>query len=265
MPQIPIFVINLDESKDRWKKISSSLDALGLYYERFSAVRGVALSQEELNQYCPNRYLWWTRNEISLGAIGCYLSHLKLYEEILRRDLEVVCVIEDDATLSESLPEWLERAHELIDQSDILKLTINGDYSEHKGIHIENFLNRKIAFLPSNGIHGTYGYIISKSAIKKIIDRIQVVHDAIDHTLFEYWNTNLRILHVYPPVITHESEESIIELETVRKGRNKYPKSTIYRLRRRVRDVQKFYRQQTYMFMNFGIKYPFKLVSLSQK
>lgn len=92
--QIPIFVISLARAPERRATISAHLDALGLQYRIVEAVDGSLMSEQERNallspgvRYVP-------------GVIGCYLSHIRAYEEILRENLPLALILEDDACLN---------------------------------------------------------------------------------------------------------------------------------------------------------------------
>jgi hypothetical protein len=86
-PPLTVFVINLDERKDRWKRVSSMLDGLGVQYERFPAVRA------------------------SPGWVGCGKSHIGVAQEAKRRRLMWVLVLEDDCIIEPA--DW-KRFQELL-------------------------------------------------------------------------------------------------------------------------------------------------------
>lgn len=74
------FVINLDSRPDRLEQITSRLDALGIEFERFSAIR-----PEDRNGFA------------NVGYYGATLSHLQLWREIYERGYETALIFEDDA------------------------------------------------------------------------------------------------------------------------------------------------------------------------
>lgn len=93
-----VFVINLDRAPDRMKKIDTELRNLGVRYERIQAVDGKALSADEIRHWTtPSCERLCTK-----GAIGCALSHRKVWEETVRRGLRRVLVLEDDAHFGEN-------------------------------------------------------------------------------------------------------------------------------------------------------------------
>ena len=266
MPQIPIYIINLEQSKDRLKRICSELDFLGLDYERFPAVNGLDLEEEEVQKYFPNKYMWWARRELQRGEIGCALSHIKLFQLIQERGIERACILEDDAIIGADFKAWIMDHTPMVDKSHILKLTINSrDLGKCRGIKVQRYSGRDICFLPRRGVHGTYGYIINREGLKLALDNLRVAFDAIDHSLFEYWNSQIVTYHTYPPVIT-TGEDSIIgrELRSSKMQRYSYDKPLSYKIRRFRRDLINFYRRQKFMLKIIGPSYIFRKTRLSQ-
>ncbi len=263
MSQIPIFIINLEESKERWKRISSELDTLGLNYERFPGIKASELSEEEIKENCPVRYMWWYRSDMPLGAIGCYMSHIAVLKLMIDRGLEKICILEDDAVFEPECVEWLQDNTPIPSDGDILKLSINGDTNLLSGIPVQTYQDRDIVFLPRRGIHGAYAYIVTQKAAQQIIKDYSIITDAYDQAIFEYWNSKLSIYHAFPPVIKHAYSDSIIDRDRLPKGSHKAKKSFSYRLRRRMRDIRNFYKQQVYMAGLLGVAYPFRIKKLT--
>lgn len=67
-----VYYINLEHRKDRKESIEKQLNKLGWKYTRFNAVQH------------PN------------GAIGCTLSHIKLLEMAIEKNLDYIVILEDD-------------------------------------------------------------------------------------------------------------------------------------------------------------------------
>ncbi|HDR1862121.1 TPA: glycosyltransferase family 25 protein [Pasteurella multocida] len=94
-------VISLKNSPRR-QIISHRLSGLGLDFEFFDAVYGKDLTEEELEKidyeffpkYCGSK------GALTLGEIGCAMSHIKIYEYIVANNLEQVIILEDDAIVS---------------------------------------------------------------------------------------------------------------------------------------------------------------------
>ena len=86
---IPIFVINLDRSTDRLAHVRAEFDREGLAFERFPAVDGTNLPAA----LAP----YFHGSPLRPGEVGCYASHLLLWQRIAGGGAALVC--EDDISL----------------------------------------------------------------------------------------------------------------------------------------------------------------------
>lgn len=97
----PIFVISLKNSPRR-AVISRHLASLELEFEFFDAIYGKALSENELAKidydFYPRNYN--ARKPLTLGEIGCAMSHIKLYEHMIANNIQEAIIFEDDVFLN---------------------------------------------------------------------------------------------------------------------------------------------------------------------
>lgn len=99
-PSYKVFVINLDRSPERLEQMAMQLKNIGLDFERISAVDGNAQTDEFLNKYYSsklNRKKYYA--PLKKAEIGCYISHLKACEKIVRDNLDYAIILEDDIIL----------------------------------------------------------------------------------------------------------------------------------------------------------------------
>ena len=82
--QVPIWVISLSRSVERRANVSACMQMAGLEFEFFDAIDGKRLTSAELNRhYDEARSILEIGRPMSLGEIGCSLSHRVLYEKLL--------------------------------------------------------------------------------------------------------------------------------------------------------------------------------------
>jgi hypothetical protein len=91
---IPIFVISLARAPDRREAISEHLRSLGLEFEIVEAVDGAQLSDSDCISLLAKNVTYIR------GVIGCYLSHIRLYERIIQDNIDIALILEDDARLN---------------------------------------------------------------------------------------------------------------------------------------------------------------------
>jgi GR25 family glycosyltransferase involved in LPS biosynthesis len=99
-----VVVINLNRRKDRWLQVRRSfLKARLKTYMRFSAIDGgdldlardIRIGRATLPSFAKPRQ---DHRDLSIGGIGCFLSHIAIWEALLEStDAQEVAVFEDDA------------------------------------------------------------------------------------------------------------------------------------------------------------------------
>lgn len=161
-----IFCINLDRRPDRYENFQK----LEISAERFSAIDGEkVVPSAELTQL-------FEYNDFNMrrGMVGCALSHMKLWCDQIRDNLETIVVLEDDITVT---PNFMRKLKNVI-KTLPGELTYLGYFpwietpEMRKETENHNFV--KVAsnetFTLSKG--GTIGYILKLSAAKKLMNFI---------------------------------------------------------------------------------------------
>jgi glycosyl transferase family 25 len=162
-----------------------------LVLERFPAIDGPDLPQHLRPQFPASR--------LAPGEIGCYASHLLLYERVVREEWPCAMIVEDDVQLS---PDLLGSALAAIDAAPP-----GWDY-----IHLSGATKRAVLSLASlpNGRHlvrhsrlpiNTGAYLISRQGAGKLSapsPRVRPIDQEIRHA----WLWDLNIWGVHPsPVV----------------------------------------------------------------
>jgi GR25 family glycosyltransferase involved in LPS biosynthesis len=90
-PDYPAIVINLDEATTRLANMRAWYEPLDVKLSRFAGVPGDAVSA------AVRARLLTGRQNPKAGSLGCYVSHLNVWEAVAQGDDENVLVVEDDA------------------------------------------------------------------------------------------------------------------------------------------------------------------------
>lgn len=110
---------------------------------------------------------------LSKGMVGCYLSHLKLIEEISRQPTGYYVVFEDDVTLDN---DFTSRLNEVVQALPVgIDIAFLG-YQGESGIEIDKHWR----FIADTHVHGFYGYILTPLGAKKIVKSIDTIRAEID-------------------------------------------------------------------------------------
>lgn len=95
-----VYIVSLPERTDRRKDIAKELHRLGYRVDGVHIRYFDAIRPEDQGNF-P-----------SIGARGCYLSHLNILKEAIRDELHNVLVLEDDVSFS---PHWHDMPNHLLD------------------------------------------------------------------------------------------------------------------------------------------------------
>ncbi|MFT4927049.1 MAG: glycosyl transferase family 25 [Phenylobacterium sp.] len=200
--QCPVYVVNLDDSPQRMETMNQQLVAFNVAYERISAVKGVDLSPEQIQQeYAPDLNKSHFRADLSLGEIGCYMSHRNIWRKMVAENVEFAVVLEDDMVIEDNFPALFADIEQL-KQYDLIKLADNRDHPPEQTKQIsDNFELVSFKKIPNC----TTGYTINLSGAKKLLSRDKF-YRPVDIDLQFCSELALSVLGVRPYPITENKE-----------------------------------------------------------
>ncbi|WP_439828564.1 glycosyltransferase family 25 protein [Aeromonas enteropelogenes] len=104
---LKIYIISLEKNKERQHIIAKRMMQLGLDFEFFFGVDGSSLTQAELAQvdqkYCHEHF----NHEMNPSEVGCAMSHIRIYENMVSDNISHALILEDDAYLLSCVPDIL--------------------------------------------------------------------------------------------------------------------------------------------------------------
>ena len=182
-----IFVISLKRSQDRRDAFDKNNSAYIPKYTYFDAIDGSTLS----DSFDPAIFTRGSAN-YTKGAIGCALSHLKLWEKCIELDKPII-IMEDDAIVSRNFNKHVNNIvnNTLPKDWEIVQLSYNFDsvlsyyntvyeqcnctFGQRKMTQedITNFVNSKINTTVAKLVHcfGTSAYMIHPKGAKILKDK----------------------------------------------------------------------------------------------
>lgn len=116
---------------------------------------------------------------------ACMLSHLMIWDEFSRSDEEYIAIFEDDIYLSPSASAYLTKKDWIPSDANLIKIEkFNKRYKQK--IVEKKIAGDRVLFNLTAVNWGTAGYIISKQAVKNLLNDIKQRNHfyAIDHELF---------------------------------------------------------------------------------
>lgn len=95
-----IFMINLKRRPERREKMEQLFAELGIEAEYFEAVDGKELTEDRLTEmgvrFLPGYEDPYHHRAMTMGEIGCFLSHYSIWVTMVRKGLKEVLILEDD-------------------------------------------------------------------------------------------------------------------------------------------------------------------------
>jgi GR25 family glycosyltransferase involved in LPS biosynthesis len=195
----PVYVINMKQRPDRWKNFMEQDPAVkALDIRHVYATNGKALDYLKDKRIAPYTRLNIMRNDrrthrevASLGAIGCSISHAKLWRRIVASGAPYAVVMEDDARFTMDLLQKVNEVAKTVPDTARVWLL---------GLYKPNMVREPLA----NGspwsrvftFTASHAYVITREAAKKFLEQVFPVDMHIDH----YMST-MSVLYDLPMVL----------------------------------------------------------------
>lgn len=204
---LPAWLINLPRATTRRERMEAQLGPMGLPYTLFPGVDGRA---EEARLLANTDVEAFRRNmgrEILIGGIGCYHSHLGVWEAFLATGRPHALVMEDDVVFHDDFLPALRLAMRAEAHWDLLKLNrIRAKLPIPQG-RIGPY--RLMAYLGPNT--GTGAYLINRATAAKLLPAMLRVTRATDHEINRFFVHDFRLCGLEPfPSHVDDGGQSLI-------------------------------------------------------
>jgi glycosyl transferase family 25 len=221
-----VFLINLDKSSDRLDLCQSELQKYNIDFERVPGVYGKDLTTEEIEKvYDKNKNDKHYKKPLSLGEIGCYLSHIKCWQKIIDEQLDYAIILEDDFKLNSTFKQF----------ESILEQMQNWDY-----VRVA-FSSRKVPIVKRHKITKEHdlvyykkvpinmlGQAISLEGAKKLLARSNPIFRPVDVDIKHYWESGINVIGIDPPLIS-ERYDFTSEIDEISNGKGRMSKTAIWK------------------------------------
>lgn len=167
-----IYMINLWRREERRQKMRLNFDALGLQVDHFPAVDGKLIEEEyikEINiQFLPGYADPYSKRPMTMGEIGCFLSHYFIWERMVAEGLEEVLILEDDIKFEPFFKQRLALIMEEVRADKDWDLVYLGRKRLHESE--EPWVEQTQYLVRPSYSYWTLGYLISLKGAKKLMD-----------------------------------------------------------------------------------------------
>ena len=203
-----IFIINMRKDAKRREHISNELEKYNIqHYKFFEAVDGKLLMKETDSLELLN-------SPMNPGQIGCYMSHLQIYEKIVSDNLSGAVIFEDDITTTPWTPEipnflkqlprgwdivWIGNSRALYPRNTC-SIIPNPKYAQEGVQQVSKNIFQLIDTKHTSHPMGLYAYAISNKAARDILSLEKHYEIPIDNVII---NQNWKKYMMIPSAIVH--------------------------------------------------------------
>ena len=198
----PVYVVNLDCATARMQGMDKQLTKLGIPYQRIAAMKGIDLHTSEIEKvYSKKLNQQHFRYNLSLGEIGCYMSHRSIWQMMIEQNIEFAIILEDDLVINANFQKLFSQIDSLKNY-DLIKLADNRNFpAAEKKKMAGNFELVNFKTIPNC----TTGYTISLSGAKKLLAR-KAFYRPVDIDLQFCKELNLSVYGLQPYPITENGD-----------------------------------------------------------
>jgi glycosyl transferase family 25 len=217
---VPAYVISLARAIDRQARVGETFARAGLNFELFEGVDGRAEEAELLTQ--TDRAAW-ARNmgaPIAAGHLGCYASHVRLWDQIGQGVHDIVLVCEDDVVLGDDFPKALTAALDGQAHWDIVrfaKIRAKGGVSQGQldGYRLNAYWGP---------FTGNACYLIKRETAARLAQKFYPIRRAHDHELNRFFHYDFRLMGLEPFAAHPEDQDESFITGTAMDDVRKFPK-----------------------------------------
>ncbi|MEJ6403921.1 glycosyltransferase family 25 protein [Yoonia sp. 2307UL14-13] len=116
-----VWLINLDRDTDRLAAMDRQLAKMGMAYTRFPAIYGKDCAAALAENVDADAYARNMGSPILPGKMGCYASHLAVWDKFLKSSHDIALILEDDVVFHDDFLESVGVALAHADDWDLIR------------------------------------------------------------------------------------------------------------------------------------------------
>jgi collagen beta-1,O-galactosyltransferase len=166
-----IYMINLKRRPERRKKMKASFKELGIDFKYIEAVDGKKLTDEILIEkgitLLPQYSDPYHKRKMTMGEVGCFLSHYTIWEKMVAENQQEVLILEDDIRFE---PFFNEKVKMFMDDARAIGGYDLIYFGRKRLQENEEFLKESRNFVKVSYTYWTLGYVITLEGAKKLLN-----------------------------------------------------------------------------------------------
>jgi len=219
--EVKTFCISLDRRPDRYNRMIIQPEMKKLpNFKKFAAVDGQTLDAKtdtRISTLCRYNIMNHTRRSHdlldSIGGVGCALSHITLWQNLLKSNDNVFLIVEDDLVLQKG--DW-EKVRQLYLQNKSLQNSNDWDIwsvGNLKCIPADHDTKKENKFVFCKEFVGFNSYFISRRGAEKLVKEAFPIQQHIDWYTSYYALTHPDFKIVYNKSFNLDQDPALLEKE----------------------------------------------------
>lgn len=190
-----IYCLSMKTNRERFSFMAEQLQNISVEF-----VESI-VPAEYPDNYAAKKRLRHYGRPMSLGEVGCYLSHRKIWRLFLDTSHDYAVVLEDDMDVGENFLQAIQQISMLNTPADLIRL--HGIY-RRKTHKLEQFsVGDEVFWLcdVNKQPAGTGAYIIYRDAASRLLEYTKEMYSAIDDAIDRDWEHKLKMLTISPNIV----------------------------------------------------------------
>lgn len=189
---IKSFMINLPQFPQKYERSMRQLSSISVAPQRVDAVYGKDLEDNFIKsitypsvQYTMKRGRSVDSDISSKGAIGCYISHIKLWQKLVKEKDDMYLIVEDDVTVditSEKINLFIEEVCQKHTDWDVILLGWMKPLPDTMGKDGDIRLSSNV-YKCNDITFGTHAYLIKRKGAERLLKNAFPIVDQVDSYL----------------------------------------------------------------------------------
>ena len=184
--------------------MTEQVNGLDIEFETLEAIDWRDLTEQDYENVDRETRDKEGRRPLSPGMIACHISHKRAIAAVACGVDDLTAIFEDDVTLAPNIANvlrMLQHAYSSGVSFDIVFLHRNKTYLKFV---VLKTVNEEVTLgITKYSDWGAHGYVISKAAAGKLLNRYPRIIHQYDHTLHTYWENGLNLFSLQTPVVSH--------------------------------------------------------------
>ncbi|MFT4190790.1 MAG: glycosyltransferase family 25 protein [Comamonas sp.] len=213
------YIINMDGSPARLQAVVTWLDAYGIAWSRVPAVDGRALDLLNHPDVSVQDYHRLHGKELNPAEVGCYLSHIRAFQQFLASENDYALILEDDAVFPHNPQAVLASLMAKPERWDVAKLS---GYHSGCPVALDRLALGHVLCVPLTKYSGANAYLINRRAAQIYAERLLPMQLPYDHAFDRPWRYGIKFRMVLP-VLCRPDESGTLPSTISGLRKNKLP------------------------------------------